>query len=362
MNKFLRKILEQKWSFLAVLILLVVAAYGFHTYSLYKSFLSTPLKISGYAVEYTVKPGVSMRHIAQQLTAKGLLSRSSFLVVRARMRGLAQSIKVGEYVIHKGTLPDDLLDQFVKGKVKQYSLTLIEGKTFRDLLFSVNSHKQLRHTISAKPDQEIMKAIGQQGSPEGRFFPDTYWFPTNTTDVEFLKRAYHHMDRYLNAEWDRKSAGLPLKTPYEALILASIIEKETAQKNEYAKIAGVFIRRLKRKIRLQTDPTVIYGLGKRYTGNLKRKHLREDNPYNTYTRKGLPPTPIAMPGARAIHAALHPAKGETLYFVSMGNGKHHFSKTLKEHNEAVIRYQLKGDRTRTFSSRPVAKKNKINNR
>ena len=162
------------------------------------------------------------------------------------------------------------------------------------------------------------------------------------------------MERYLTSEWDKRSANLPLKTPYEALILASIIEKETAKQNEYTKISGVFTRRLKKHIRLQTDPTVIYGLGKRYTGNLKKHHLREDNPYNTYTRKGLPPTPIAMPGAEAIHAALHPAAGDTLYFVSMGNGMHHFSKTLKEHNEAVIRYQLHGDRTKPFSSRPNA--------
>jgi UPF0755 protein len=198
-----------------------------------------------------------------------------------------------------------------------------------------------------------MQAIGHEGEhPEGRFFPETYRFPKNTSDVEFLKRAYRHMHSYINKAWQAKAQGLPLKNAYEALILASIIEKETAQKHEYRQIAGVFTRRLELGMRLQTDPTVIYGLGLDFNGNLTRKHLRQDTPYNTYTRKGLPPTPIAIPGADAIDAALHPAEGKTLYFVAKGNGEHHFSRTLKEHNEAVIRYQLKGDRTKTFSSRP----------
>jgi len=357
MSKILKKIADNKWYLFMIIIAALVVIKGVYTYSEYKEFLYAPLRIDGQAMEFTVKPGSSMRQIAKELTEKGLLEKPTFLIVRARIRDLAQSIKVGEYVIKAGTLPDGLLDQMVKGKVKQYSLTIIEGWTFADLKHAISKHPNIRQTILDKNDTEIMQAIGQTGvHPEGRFYPDTYRFPINTTDVEFLKRAYIHMERALALSWQEKADKLPIKTPYEALILASIIEKETALKSEYRQIAGVFVRRLQRKIRLQTDPTVIYGLGDQYKGNLKRKHLRTDTPYNTYTRKGLPPTPIAMPGIGAIKAALNPAAGKTLYFVAKGNGSHYFSKTLKEHNEAVIRYQLKGDRTKSFSSRPVADK------
>jgi len=357
MNKIFRKIAANKWYLLMILIGVVVAVKGIVTYYQYKEFLQTPLSINEPFIEFTVKSGDSMRQIAKKLTNKGLLEKPTFLIVRARMRELAQSIKVGEYELKQGILPDELLNQFVKGKVKQYSLTIIEGWTFREMMNAVNKHPQLRHTILDKSDKDIMKAIGFEGvHPEGRFFPDTYRFPMSTTDVEFLKRSYLHMDKVLNQAWQNKSNKLPFKTPYDALILASIIEKETAQKSEYGQIAGVFVRRLNRKIRLQTDPTVIYGMGDKFNGNLKRKHLHTDTPYNTYTRRGLPPTPIAMPGIGAINAALNPAPGSTLYFVAKGDGHHYFSKTLKEHNEAVIRYQLKGDRTRSFSSRPNAGK------
>jgi len=347
--------MANKWYLFLLVIITLVAAKAFNTYTQYQEFLVAPLDIKQESIEYTVKPGVTMRHIASELAELGLLEEPTFLVVRARMRKQAQSIKVGEYAIARGTFPDQLLDLFVKGKVKQYSLTLIEGWTFRDVMNAVNQHENIHHTLIGKTPQQIMQAIGIEGeSPEGQFFPETYRFPNNTSDVKFLKRAYRHMQRFLDNEWQTKMPGLPIKTPYEALILASIIEKETALASEYQQIAGVFTRRLQKRMRLQTDPTVIYGLGDAYTGNIKRKHLRQDNPYNTYTRAGLPPTPIAMPGAEAIKAALHPAAGNTLYFVSKGDGSHYFSKNLKEHNEAVIRYQLKGNRTKAFSSRPKA--------
>jgi UPF0755 protein len=353
MNKLVKIIVNNKWYLFLAIIVIALVLKGYYTYAQYQEFLISPLNITENTADYTVKPGATMRNIARDLGELGLLKEPTFLVVRARMRKLAQSIKVGEYNIQKGTLPDQLLDQFVKGKVKQYSLTLIEGWSFREVMAALNQHPQIRHTLIDKTAEQIMQAIGHEGEhPEGRFFPETYRFPINTSDAEFLKRAYRHMDNYLNKAWQTKAQGLPLENAYEALILASIIEKETAQKSEYREIAGVFTRRLKIGMRLQTDPTVIYGLGLKFDGNLTRKHLRQDTPYNTYTRKGLPPTPIAIPGAAAIDAALHPAEGKTLYFVAKGNGEHHFSRTLKEHNEAVIRYQLKGDRTKGFSSRP----------
>ena len=357
MNRIFRKLLDNKWYLLLSLIVLMLVYKGYTTYAQYSVFLQTPITFEKQEIEYTVKPGASMRHVAKDLVDIGLIEQASFLVVRARMRDLAQSIKVGEFIIKNGMRPDQLLDLLVKGKVKQYSLTLIEGWTFKEVMQAVNSHPQLLHTLIEKKNAEIMTAIGQDGvHPEGWFYPDTYRFPANTTDVEFLKRANRHMHNYVNEQWKGRDSNLPIKTPYEALILASIIEKETAQQVEYGQIAGVFIRRLNKGIRLQTDPTVIYGLGDKFNGNLKRKHLRQDTPYNTYTRKGLPPTPIALPGGQAIYSALHPADGKTLYFVAKGNGMHQFSKTLKEHNEAVIRYQLKGNRNKAFSSKPVVTK------
>ncbi len=357
MNKLFQSLLNNKWYLLFSLIVFAVVIKGFYSYTEYQAFLQKPLAIEEAGIDFTVKPGATIRHIASNLSDKGVLQEPTFLVVRARMRKLAQSIKVGEYFIPVGTLPDQLLDQLVKGKVKQYSLTLIEGWTFKEVMAAVNRHAEIRHTLIDKTPEEIMQAIGKEGEhPEGRFFPETYRFPKKTSDVKFLKRAYQHMQRFLDKAWNERAKDLPLKTPYEGLILASIIEKETAQQNEYPLIAGVFTRRLIKGMRMQTDPTVIYGLGNAFNGNLQRKHLRQDNPYNTYTRAGLPPTPIAMPGADAIRAAFNPAAGKTLYFVSRGDGSHYFSKTLQEHNEAVIRYQLKGDRSKVFSSKPVAEK------
>jgi UPF0755 protein len=224
--------------------------------------------------------------------------------------------------------------------VVQYSLTIVEGMTLQQLLEQLKQHRAI---ISNTEPQTLAKQLGiSHSSAEGWFLPETYAFPANTQDLGFLQRAYQKMQTVLNQEWQQRAADLPYKTPYEALIMASIIEKETAAAEERAKIAGVFVRRLEKGMRLQTDPTVIYGMGAQFDGNLRRKDLRKDTPYNTYTRKGLPPTPICLPGKASIHAALHPEQGEELYFVATGkDGKHVFSKTLTEHNKAVRRYQLK---------------------
>jgi UPF0755 protein len=227
--------------------------------------------------------------------------------------------------------------------VIQYPLTLVEGRTFRQALAVIASDPVLVADIGALTDEEIIARIGHPGvHPEGRLFPDTYLFPRGMGALDLVKRAYGRMEAVLAEEWDKRAPGLPFKDPYEALILASIVEKETGLAAERPEIAGVFVRRMQKGMRLQTDPTVIYGLGAAFDGNLRRVDLTTDTPYNTYTRGGLPPTPIALPGREAIHAVLHPAAGDSLYFVAKGDGSHAFSATLDEHNRAVRRYQLGG--------------------
>ena len=264
-------------------------------------------------------------------------------------------IKTGEYLFEQGTTPDQLLKQIVKGATIQYSATIVEGLNFREMMEALQQNEHLEHILKGQKPAAIMALIGKPGEhPEGRFLSDTYYFPRGTTDVEFLKRAYNAMEDLLNEEWSKRDPEVPLKSAYEALILASIIEKETAVPSERSAISGVFVRRLNKRMRLQTDPTVIYGIGPKFDGNLRRRDLLNDTPYNTYRRRGLPPTPIAMPGVDAIKAALHPADGDTLYFVARGDGSHEFSATLEQHNKAVIKYQLKG-RKRAFSSMPKTK-------
>jgi UPF0755 protein len=248
--------------------------------------------------------------------------------------------------------PESLLRKLAGGEVIQHAITLIEGQTFREMLALIAANDKIVHTLDGASAGEIMARLGHEGeNPEGRFLPDTYHFPQGTTDLAFLQRAYNAMERLLAGEWAARARGLPLNTPYEALTLASIVEKETGLAEERPAIAGVFIRRLLKGMRLQTDPTVIYGLGERFDGDLRAGDLRTDTPYNTYTREGLPPTPIAMPGAASIHAVLHPDKGDTLYFVANGNGGHYFSRTLKEHESAVQKFQL-GNATSQPPSRP----------
>lgn len=318
----------------------------------YRNFLETPLALPEEGAVYTVIPGTSLRQIAKDLTELGVLRSPTYLVWYGRVTGHARRIQAGEYRIQSGATPVSLVSDFVAGNVQQYSLTLVEGWNYQQVLEAVRSSEYLTQTLGAVSRDTLLPKLGYpEQHPEGMFFPDTYYFPRGTTDEAFLQRAYDAMQSHLAEQWANRSEGLPVSTPYEALILASIIEKETAVPDERKAIAGVFVRRLQKGMRLQTDPTVIYGLGDKYDGNLRRRDLRSDNPYNTYRIRGLPPTPIAMPSLAAIEAALHPAPGEALYFVSRGDGSHEFSATLEEHNEAVIKYQLGGKR-RPFSSSP----------
>lgn len=305
----------------------------------YRRFLETPLPVADAGLTIELKPGAGIRQLIRQLQP-GLSRPAFYLEGYARLNGLAPRLKAGEYAVTPGLTPPELLDRIVAGRVIQYPLTLVEGWTFRQLRQALAAHPQLAQTLTGLSDAEIMARLGRPGAPpEGWFLPDTYHFPKGFTDEAFLRRALTAMEQRLTQVWERRAPDAPLNDPYQALILASIIEKETGVAAERAEIAGVFARRLRLGMRLQTDPTVIYGLGEAFDGNLRRRDLETDTPYNTYTRPGLPPTPIALPGRAALEAAAHPAPGEALYFVADGQGGHVFSRTLEEHNEAVRRYQ-----------------------
>lgn len=319
----------------------------------YQHFVDQPLVLHPAQQRLIIAPGSSLTVVAQQLTAAGIINEPHYFQWLARLQGEASNIKAGEYILVDGVTPQGLLAQLVAGKVLQHTLTLIEGETFAQLLATIRASTSIKQTLKGLSPQQVMEQLGYpERHPEGWLMPDTYHFPIGTSDLEFIRRAFLVMEEYLQQAWEQRDQQLPLKSPYEALILASIIEKETAKPAERPQIAGVFARRLEKRMRLQTDPTVIYGLGEGFDGNLRRRDLKQDNPYNTYTRHGLPPTPIAQPGRAAIDAALHPAAGSALYFVARGDGSHHFSDSLKEHNRAVIQYQLKG-RKRSFSSYPL---------
>ena len=299
---------------------------------------------------FMVESGSNLTHIAVTLHNKGMIPQTRYLRWHARIKGNANRISVGEYQLEDNMTPAEFYQLLTSGKVVQHGLTIIEGWTFKQVLELVHSNPMIKPTLKGMSPKQIMEMLGYADQhPEGRFLPDTYHFPRGITDISFLQRAHAAMEKYLQQQWQQRDVNLPLKDSYEALILASIVEKETGQVSERAAIAGVFVRRLQKRIRLQTDPTVIYGMGDRYTGNIQRKDLQQDTPYNTYRRHGLPPTPIAMPGRDAIRASLHPDDSDNLYFVSKGDGSHYFSSTLEEHNKAVIKYQLKG-RKRSFSS------------
>ncbi|WP_201243905.1 endolytic transglycosylase MltG [Halochromatium salexigens] len=292
---------------------------------------------------FEIRLGTRLHELAHRLRDEGLIDDPYFFIALAYQEQLQGQIKAGEYALTTGMRPLELLRLFARGRSIQYPVTLIEGWTFREAVESLADHDKLQHALADLSESEIMQRIGiDEPHPEGWLFPDTYLVARASTDVAVLKRAHERMQQVLNEEWEQRAEGLPLETPYEALILASIIEKETGLAEERPDIAGVFVRRLQRGMRLQTDPTVIYGMGEAYDGNIRRADLRRATPYNTYVIDGLPPTPIALPGREAIHAALHPADGETLYFVSRGDGSHHFSPTLEEHNCAVRQYQLGG--------------------
>lgn len=302
-----------------------------------------------------VTKGESIQSVAQRLHQRQLIRWPRVWRHYARFVDPAP-IKVGEYLFSSKESPRSILDALQEGKVVTYDVTLIEGKNFQEVLARLASQKKLVSLLHGKPQEEQLRMLGLDiEHPEGWFYPDTYQYVAGDSDVSILRRAYAKMHELLMKEWPLRDEGLPYETPYDALIMASIIEKETAVESERPAIAGVFVRRLQQGMRLQTDPTVIYGLGLLFDGNLTRRHLREDTPYNTYTRHGLPPTPIAMPGVEAIFAALHPLAGDALYFVAKGDGSHHFSRTLAEHNRAVAQYQ-RYKREQNYRSSPVTER------
>jgi len=291
---------------------------------------------------FTIEPGSNLTAVAYKLQRLNILEHPRYLLWSARWQDKANQIKAGEYIIEPGTTVAALLEKITRGDVIQYPLAIIEGWTFRQLLQYLAGLDALKHTLDGLPQEEVMVRIGKAGEhPEGRFFPDTYYYTRGMSDIKVLHRAYQAMEQFLSQAWQERDTGLPYQSAYEALTMASIIEKETAAPEERGQIAGVFVRRLQKRMRLQTDPTVIYGIGEHFDGNLRRRDLKTDTPYNTYRRHGLPPTPIALPGADSIMAALHPEDGDTLYFVARGDGSHYFSATIAEHNRAVRKYQLK---------------------
>ena len=304
-------------------------------------FLNTPLVLPEEGADFEIPPGTPFSLVSRQLAEAGIVSKPMILRGYARFTGTAGRVQAGEYHIAQGTTPSELLEQFTSGNVVLYSFTIVEGWNQWDLLRAMQAHPQIDARMTEEDWPALLAELGAETThPEGMFLPETYRFPRNTSDSALLKQAFALMQQTLDEEWQSRALDAPVATPYEALILASIVEKETARADERAKIAGVFARRLDKRMRLQTDPTVIYGIGPAFNGNLTRRDLRTDTPYNTYTRGGLPPTPIAMPGRDAIRAALHPEQGSELYFVATGldDGSHAFSTTKAEHDAAVAEY------------------------
>ncbi|SFE32075.1 endolytic transglycosylase MltG [Nitrosomonas sp. Nm166] len=290
--------------------------------------------------EFSIRPGSTLKQVSQQLADAGVIPTKWTLVILARYLNQESAIKAGDYQLTGNLSQIALLKYLTKGDPKQNEITFIEGWTFAQLRKTLSEHPAIKNTIVDLSDQEILQRIGaSETATEGLFFPNTYYFIKGDSDIDILQRAYQAMQNYLQTSWSSRKESLPLATPYEALILASIIEKETAIESDRAEIAGVFINRLRKGMRLQTDPTIIYGLGEQFDGNLRKKDLLADQAYNTYTRPGLPPTPIALPSLASIRAALNPAETDALYFVSKGNGESQFSTNLSDHNKAVNQYQ-----------------------
>jgi UPF0755 protein len=293
----------------------------------------------GAPVRIQVDPGTSVRGVLAQLGKQGAFWNVRAVDLYLRLHGRRPNVHFGEYEIPAHATPADILEMFEQGRVVLEQVTVVEGSTFAEFRRELDQHPAVAHTLKGKSTEEVMTALGHAGEfPEGRFFPDTYRFAAKTKDVEILTLAYNAMKKVLDTEWAQHAADLPFDDEYHALILASIVEKETGLPAERNRVAGVFVSRLRKGMRLQTDPTVIYGMGDSYDGTIHTRDLLTDTPYNSYTRAGLPPTPIALPGRDSIVAAMHPVENGELYFVATGTGGHHFSKTLEEHNEAVKAY------------------------
>ena len=296
--------------------------------------------ISATSHDFSIKPGSSLRSSTQQIAASGVGVNAILLELLARVSSQGSKFKAGYFEAEAQITPLQLIDKIVRGEFSQCSLTIIEGWTFQQMRQLINQHPDLRHDTIRLSDQELLAKLNSGFKvAEGLFYPDTYLIAKGASDMEIYKQAYARLQENIQAAWQKRDSTIPLHSPYEALILASIVEKETGQHAERTMISGVFINRLRKGMPLQTDPTVIYGMGSRYQGKIHKTDLREDTPYNTYTRLGLPPTPIALPGMASLTAALHPAVTDALYFVAKGDGKSQFSSNLEDHNHAVHQFQ-----------------------
>jgi len=322
-------------SFLAVVLLLSALGAGLWWWS------NQPLPLRNSPLDFRVTAGSSLRAAVSQMREAGIDVEPTLLGILARLARADTAIKAGSYSVKEGITPAQLIAKLLKGKVTQGELTLVEGWNFRQWRARMDAHPDLLHDTQGWSEAKISEQLGV-ASLEGRFFPDTYLFDKQSSDLELLARAKRAMQRKLEAEWAQRADGLPYKSPEDALVMASIVEKETGKQADRELVAAVFVNRLRRGMLLQTDPTVIYGLGESFDGNLRKRDLQTDTPYNTYTRAGLPPTPIAMPGQASLRAALNPARTDVLYFVARGDGSSQFSRTLDEHNQAVNRYQRGG--------------------
>jgi len=290
--------------------------------------------------EFSIRHGSNLKQTAQQLADAGVIHTKWSLILLARYLNLESAIKAGDYLLTENITQIALLNYLTKGDAKQHEIRILEGSTFAQLRKALNEHPAIQNHTAGLSDPEILRLIGAaESAAEGLFFPDTYFFVRDSSDIEILQRAYRTMQNHLQTSWESRAGSLPLTSPYEALILASIIEKETGLESDRAEIAGVFTNRLRKGMRLQTDPTIIYGMGEQFNGNLRKQDLLADQEYNTYTRAGLPPTPIALPSLASIRAAVNPAETDALYFVAKGNGESQFSTNLADHNKAVNKYQ-----------------------
>jgi UPF0755 protein len=305
-------------------------------------FAFNPVPLANTPLEFEIRPGLGLRSAANEIATAGVNFPSWQFVWLGRLTGKASGVKAGSYQVVDGVTPWALLNKITRGDVTQAEIVFVEGRTFRQLRETLDANRDLRHDTTGIEDRELLARIGATEShPEGLFLPDTYLFAKQSSDVEVLRRAYRAMQRLLTSEWENRDPSVPYENPYQALIMASIVEKETGRSADRPLVASVFTNRMRRNIPLQTDPTVIYGLGETFDGNLRKRDLLADNAYNTYTRGGLPPTPISMPGQASIQVVMHPPATDKLYFVARGDGSSVFSRSLEEHNRAVARYQKK---------------------
>ncbi len=322
-------------------VLLVISLVSIKLWFEYEQALTESV-VSGKPKLIEIEKGDSFNEITEKLIQQNIAIKPLWFKLMAYQKKVSNKLKTGEYELQAGLTMPDILLKLVEGKSLQYSITFPEGWSFKQIFQEIQNNPNIEHTLEKNDYKSIMAELNSEYEhPEGLFFPDTYYFEKKATDLSLLKKSHAKMLSVLKTEWEAREKDLPIESAYQALILASIIEKETGAAEERKKIAGVFTRRLETGMLLQTDPTVIYGMGDEYKGDIRYKDLREPTPYNTYVIKGLPPTPIAMPGKAAIHAALHPAKGKSVYFVAKGDGTHVFSETLREHNNAVNKYQRK---------------------